>query len=718
MATRQRGYGGGYRGGYNYRYGRPEVADYESFFNPIPIEFLQQQLGQRQDKFDTAYAGALGAKDQLAQVQVGMSDLASKNEIIQQSVSDINRLVDEKYGGDWGKASKEVARQVSQVRADPFWNAQVQREKQREAYTAREAELGARGMKFGPDPRLVSTLDEQGRVRDEEAFKGEIIEQGDWGKTVRGIFSSLTPDMVAEGTLTQEEFSMLRQGKWSGISPTKLKKLAANPDVKRAFRQAHSEFVKGYTEGDERLKQQFGIEGETLDEAVEKTIIGNILPAAHSRQDYVFRADTEKLQEAARTAKEGPTTGITTYDRPISPTGYVPPKGIKDKRFSTETGELLTPAQRKAERVEGREENFEYLRGIGASMGMPGIDLIIGAGRGINDIVEALRESKEFQAFAKAANVPLTMNTELVKLGRDFIIQKGYEKDVERLKAIETSNPELFQSDASGNRLYSDAEINSIKQSADQEITQYANRGFNLEQGWDTAMTERYLMSGTGDNAKLGLFVNQSVAIDGQIVAGRDKLDDIKGELGYGKKANFTDIFRNTKISSTIVGGDAPGVLVADVVGKDGERHEMQITANKEVVDAMTPSWLLMRSLQSAGTDARLQDYNVEGHKVQSQNGVTYIPSGRRDQNGEMVYYVTTNNINVGTDRKSGTYDKSVQLVKPNFSPQGEILSAEPYYENDGRQVIMSADQVGRADLRNAMRVGHMEERLPKYQMK
>ena len=44
------------RGGYdNYggtQYGQPNIKQYESFFNPVTIEFVQQQLDKRQDRYD------------------------------------------------------------------------------------------------------------------------------------------------------------------------------------------------------------------------------------------------------------------------------------------------------------------------------------------------------------------------------------------------------------------------------------------------------------------------------------------------------------------------------------------------------------------------------------------------------------------------------------------------------------------------------------------
>ena len=117
-----RGYG--YQQGYsrsNYQYQQPNVQQYQSFFDPIPLEFLQDQLGQRQGKYDTAYAGALAAKETMASQQAALQDLGSKNQIIGDVMGNIDKTIEEKYGGDWGRGAKEIARMVSSARQNPFW---------------------------------------------------------------------------------------------------------------------------------------------------------------------------------------------------------------------------------------------------------------------------------------------------------------------------------------------------------------------------------------------------------------------------------------------------------------------------------------------------------------------------------------------------------------------------------------------------------------------
>ena len=73
----RRGYpqrGGSYQS--NYQYQQPTASQYESFFNPIPIDFLQQNLQQHQGRYDQAFAGALAAKEAALQESIALGDTA------------------------------------------------------------------------------------------------------------------------------------------------------------------------------------------------------------------------------------------------------------------------------------------------------------------------------------------------------------------------------------------------------------------------------------------------------------------------------------------------------------------------------------------------------------------------------------------------------------------------------------------------------------------
>ena len=297
------------RGGYrsNYQYQQPTAAQQESFFNPIPLEFLQENLQQHQGRFDAAYAGALAAKDELAQQQVGMADIASKNQIINQGMQDIDKLVEDQYGGNWAKAAKGVARNITAIRQNPFWNAQKEAQKMRESYGERAIALGSKGMQFGADPRTMSIIDpETGKVRSQESFMGRIVEQGDWAGTARELMAGLTADDQEFFNLEEGELQgFIRGEKVSEITLKKIREIAQDEDVQAAFLRAHPEFREGFEQLDPDQKRKFGLEGDSLTDLVEDQLFGVARSAKYRKQTASLKDDwRQKL--AAQKAKQTP----------------------------------------------------------------------------------------------------------------------------------------------------------------------------------------------------------------------------------------------------------------------------------------------------------------------------------------------------------------------------------------------------------------------------
>ena len=188
---RNRQYNRSYDSGFN----QPNVREYESFFNPIPMEFLQQNLADRQEKYDVAFTGALSAADQMRQTETAMTDLAFKNELVNKGVKDINKIVTEKYGGDWGRASKEIASRITQLRADPFW--------QTDKYLKEQQKMEQMFRLEHPDAHIYSAPSEVGaidpatgkpRSMRDLTFRGE--EKGKWQQSVRQQYEDLEADVI------------------------------------------------------------------------------------------------------------------------------------------------------------------------------------------------------------------------------------------------------------------------------------------------------------------------------------------------------------------------------------------------------------------------------------------------------------------------------------------------------------------------------------------
>jgi len=279
---------------------QPTLNQYESFFNPVPIEFLQDQLRGRQGQYDTAFAGALEQQDAMAQQQVGMSDIASKNQLIQEGMGNIDKMVEEKYGGDWSRASKEVARNITQIRANPFWNAQAEVEKKRDAYQTRVDKFGDSGLRFGADPRQLSTLDEEGKVRDVGAFAGEVVEKGDHLKTARELMAGITPDDNPWGLSEAAIDNFVQYGQVEEVDRDKIEAFADDPAIQEALLTRHGE-IRRSGELSEAQQKQHGFFGKTPEEYAKTQLLG-------AGASSVYRQSTQKIaQDAAKVKASGQT---------------------------------------------------------------------------------------------------------------------------------------------------------------------------------------------------------------------------------------------------------------------------------------------------------------------------------------------------------------------------------------------------------------------------
>ena len=189
----QRGYGGTGRSSYQYRQATP--SQYESFFNPVPIEFLQRSIEKSQGQYDQAFAGALAAKEAALQQEVGLNDVVRQNEIIESGMQDMDALADQ-YGGDYGKAAKGIARKITEIRADPFWKSAAHLKEQQQLQQKYQLENPNAYIKN--DVLSQSAYDPKtGRVRSSEELTFGGIQRSDYATSIEKQFADLKGDEVA-----------------------------------------------------------------------------------------------------------------------------------------------------------------------------------------------------------------------------------------------------------------------------------------------------------------------------------------------------------------------------------------------------------------------------------------------------------------------------------------------------------------------------------------
>jgi len=325
--------------GYDRGYSQPTVREYESFFNPIPMEFLQQNLAERQQKYDVAFQGAMGATGQLRETESAMTDLTFKNELVNKGVKDINKMVTEKYGGDWGKASKEVARQITQLRADPFWETTKylkEQQKLKQAYTLEHPDAH-----IYTDPSQIGAIDPKtGKPRSmqEMTFRGE--EKGKWQQSVAAQYKDLESDVIVGRlkNLTGEATGYKGIKTIADLTDTQLMALAHDPYAIDTFLENNRDFMRSKMELENMTEEQVKV-------AAGDYIFGQIKHKERRVEAQQTMVDQYAMQRLKDSKDRGNIWG-GQYEGLAFETGYDPEdKGERRKmdRYFADTGNIVDP---------------------------------------------------------------------------------------------------------------------------------------------------------------------------------------------------------------------------------------------------------------------------------------------------------------------------------------------------------------------------------------
>jgi hypothetical protein len=293
--------------GSNYRYSQPTTQQYESFFNPIPLDFMTGQLDKAQGQYDNAYAGALAAKDQYGGIDVGLPDVADKNRIVGDFVDKTDQMVKDQYQGDWGKASKAIAKSVSDIRQDPFWNTSKRVDQLREEERNLVAKYGPNALQFKSVANTSVIDPATGKVRTPDQFKSDIVEKGDWNKTIQTVLGKITPDSNPYG-LTKADFGYIQSGQINEVTQAKLDKLASDPNVQQSIISAHPEMARAFSELKGQRGSLFGegYQDGQLKDAVKGMILGNIKGQEFRQNEKKFMQDWELEQQRTLAGKKVP----------------------------------------------------------------------------------------------------------------------------------------------------------------------------------------------------------------------------------------------------------------------------------------------------------------------------------------------------------------------------------------------------------------------------
>jgi len=666
MPNGRRGGYGSYGGRSNYQYDnrQPAAFQYQSFYDPIPVESLTASSQRSQQEYDVGYAGALAAQDELAQSLVGMRDIEQKNKILNESIANMNKTVEEKFGGDWGRASKDIAAQVTQVRSNPYWNMAKQAEARREE--TREIKLKYPDAFVFNDPTQISVVDEEGKLRGAEAFQPDIVQRGDYNKTAREIMSMVQVNAGAFGLSREEARGLdhyVKTGEYKEITKTRIEELAGDSDVQELFLGRHTELRRAEAEMTEEQKQRHGLAGKTAAQFAKEQLLGAGKPLIHKQVDLDFSVDP-----VAAAAKKA----AITADVPISPTTttsdivgrhYTGRKKPRDVTFNT-NGSIANTADRVTARQEPSVESmmpvFTHYGGL-----YPGIDIAALAGKGVNGWRQIMDEVRMLPAGPQN---PLGAIVQTADSVQDFAMKVSERKDTEYMEALYETNPELNATDEEGNRIYTDEQAYNLKLSADETLSQQSSKLYNYGIDWQEAETQNFIYD--KKTGTPGDMMQNELYLDGALVAGEEKERLLAKQLDYkhGSEA-FNEAIQGARISKMSYVGNTPGEYVAYVKDKQGNNRIVEMANVNEVQELTTPSWAISEFVRSNGQSPRLQDYKVSGMAPtldEHKNLVVPIRAAPIVLEGKqypVFYYVQNQVVPVSEGSTEGVHETDIQKV-------------------------------------------------------
>lgn len=190
--------------------------EYRPQFVQSDVGAMQRRMDELQQAYDQSYMGALAAEDQFNAFEVDPRDIGLKNEVIGNFRKKVQDILTQ-YGGDWGAASKAIAKQVIATKQDPFF-----------ATATRRHQLAEEERKFkamNPDAVILKSVrdfdlkDKEGKYIDpsqldyqvttrgalmkqlEEQYRGLADDETPLGYTSKGAPAGYTIEQTARGIL-------------------------------------------------------------------------------------------------------------------------------------------------------------------------------------------------------------------------------------------------------------------------------------------------------------------------------------------------------------------------------------------------------------------------------------------------------------------------------------------------------------------------------------
>lgn len=178
---------------------------YQPQFVQSDIGSIQKRLAEMQSQYDTAYQGQLEAEDAFGNIPVvSQSDMGLRDEVLGGFKNKVQTIVDE-YGGDYGAASKRLAKEIIATKSNPFFQL-----------AARKAQLAEEQRKLASQPgsivlqdvRNVNLRDAQGNYISPDQLGYNVTTRDYLRKELGNAYGALA-DKISMG-----DYKTLRNTPW------------------------------------------------------------------------------------------------------------------------------------------------------------------------------------------------------------------------------------------------------------------------------------------------------------------------------------------------------------------------------------------------------------------------------------------------------------------------------------------------------------------------
>jgi hypothetical protein len=208
------------------RYFQSKPQEYISSFVPLPLDFLEREMGRRQQRFDTGVQSMAQAQDQFGGIEVSQADIKDKAELIDKYFGDIQKEVQDKFGGDYGQAVNLIARRIGAFNQNPTMGAFSQRLQEENRFRDISARLAAQGklVTRGDDPFSRPTLDPETGQLSTPDFASDILSRNDYGKYLDSSMVRKLSNNISQGALrnSQGNPGMLESEIRKGTNPNSI----------------------------------------------------------------------------------------------------------------------------------------------------------------------------------------------------------------------------------------------------------------------------------------------------------------------------------------------------------------------------------------------------------------------------------------------------------------------------------------------------------------